>query len=207
MGLETDIDKIVEKEKPKPKDKPKPKLKKSAAADKPKPKSKKIVAASVTPKEISKENIEPKEHTEKHVEIQKENKTEVVPNETENGEPKEKSEKPEDKETEVVSHESENGELSYEIRHVAAYVNNGETHDTEDRCTEEENIQNIHDAFEIRRLECAIDKVITNRLQVDSSQEKIKRLKDILELLDPDFVKVDFIMVMQVIKKTLKMNP
>ena len=89
-------------------------------------------------------------------------------------------------------HETENGEPSYEIQHVAAYVNNGETHDTEDRRTEEEKIQNIRDAFEIKRLECVIDKVITDRLQVDSSQEKIKCLKDILELLDPDFVKVDF---------------
>ena len=71
-------------------------------------------------------------------------------------------------------------------------INNSETYDTEDRCTEEEKMQNIRDAFEIRRLECAIDKVITNRLQVDSSQEKVKCLKDILELLDPDFVKVDF---------------
>ena len=196
VGLETDIKKVVEQEKPKPKDKPKPKSKKSAAADKPKSKSKKIVAESVTPKETLKENIEPKEQTEKRVEIQKENKTEVVPNKTENGEPKEKLEKyveiPEDKETEVVLHETENGEPSYEIQHVAAYVNNGETHDTEDTRTEEEKIQNIHDSFEIKRLEFVIEKVITDRLQVDSSQEKIKCLKDILELLDPEFIKVDF---------------
>ena len=41
-------------------DKPKPKSKKSATDDKPKPKSKKSATESVTPKEKSKENIQPK---------------------------------------------------------------------------------------------------------------------------------------------------
>ena len=192
MGLEKDtenvagndkpkpeLNTIVAKDKPKPKskkmaanDKPKQKSKKIAADDKPKPKSKKITAESVTPKEKSKENVEPKEQSEKHVEI-----------------PKEKS-------TEVVSTETQNVELSYEIEHVAAYINNGETQDTEDGHTKEEKIQNIREAFEIKRLECVIDKVITDRLQVDSSQEKIKHLKDILALLDQDLVKVDFTDIM-----------
>ena len=57
-------------------------------------------------------------------------------------------------------------------------------------------IRNIREAFEINRLECAIEKVITNRLKVNSTTEKIKCLKDILELLDPEFVKVDFTDVM-----------
>ena len=35
-----------------------------------------------------------------------------------------------------------------------------------------------------------------NRLNINSTTEKIKRLKDILELLDPEFVKVDFTDVM-----------
>ena len=153
----------------------KPKLKKIAPDDKPKPKSKKIAAESVTPKEKSKENIEPKEQLEKHVEIPKEKATEVVSNETENVEP------------------------SYEIEHVAAYiktVDDVETQDTQDGGTKEERIKNIHEAFEINRLECVIGKAITNRLKVDSSTEKIKCLKDILELLDLDFIKVDFTDIM-----------
>ena len=48
-------------------DKPKPKLKKSATDDKPKPKSKKSATESVTPKEKSKENIQPKEQLDKNV--------------------------------------------------------------------------------------------------------------------------------------------
>ena len=198
-----DMEKVDENDKPKPNDKPKVKSKKIAADDKPKPNSKKIAAESVTPKEKSKENVEPKEQLEKYVEILKEKATEVVSNETENGEPKEKLEKhveiPKEKATEVVSNETENVEPSYEIEHVAAYINtveDVETQDTEDGHTIEEKVRNIHEAFEINRLECAIDKVITNRLKVDSSTEKIKCLKDILELLDPDFIKVDFTDIM-----------
>ena len=119
-----ELNTIVAKDKPKPKskkmaadDKPKQKSKKIAADDKPKPKSKKIVAESVTPKEKSKENVEPKEQSEKHVEI-----------------PKEKS-------SEVVSTKTQNVEPSYEIEHVAVYINNGETQDTEDGHTKEEKIQ------------------------------------------------------------------
>ena len=130
---------------------------------------------------------------------QKKKATEVVSNKTENGEPKEQSDKhveiPKEKATEVVSNETENGEPSYEIEHVAAYVktiDDVETQDTEDGGTRQEKIRNIREAFEINRLECAIEKVITNRLKVNSSTEKIKCLKDILELLDPEFVKVDF---------------
>ena len=103
------------------------------------------------------------------------------------------------KATEVVSNETENGEPSYEIEHVAAYVktvDDVETQDTEDGGTRQEKIRNIHEAFEINRVECAIEKVITNRLKVNSSTEKIKCLKDILELLDLEFVKVDFTDVM-----------
>ena len=173
-----------------------PKLKKSAAADKPKPKSKKSATESVTPKEKSKENIQPKEQLDKNVGIPKEKETEVVSNETENVEPKEQSDKhveiPEEKET-------ENGEASYHIEHVAAYVksvDDVETKDTEDGGTKQEKIRNVRQAFEINRLECAIDKVIMNRLNVNSTTEKIKCLKDILELLDPEFVKVDFTDVM-----------
>ena len=193
-----DTEKVAGNYKPKPKDRPKPK-----------PKSKKIAAESVTPKEKSKENVEPKEQLEKHVEIPKEKPTEVVSKETENGEPKdniepkEQSEKhveiPKEKATEVVSNDTENGEPSYEIEHVAVYVktvDDVETQDTEDGCTKEEKMKNIHHAFEINRLECVIDKVIMNRLKVDSSTEKIKCLKDILELLGPEFVKVDFTDIM-----------
>ena len=177
-------------------DKPKPKSKKSATDDKPKPKSKKSATESVTPKEKSKENIQPKEQLDKNVGILKEKETEVVSNETENVEPKEQSDKhveiPEEKET-------ENGEASYHIEHVAAYiksVDDVETKDTEDGGTKQEKIRNMREAFEINRLECAIDKVITNRLNINSTTEKIKCLKDILELLVPEFVKVDFTDVM-----------
>ena len=85
------------------------------------------------------------------------------------------------------------------MEHVAAYVksvDDVETKDTEDGGTKQEKIRNIREAFEINRLECAIDKVIMNRLKVNSTTEKIKCLKDILELLDPEFVKVDFTDVM-----------
>ena len=41
-----------------------------------------------------------------------------------------------------------------------------------------------------------IEKVIMNRLKVNSTTEKIKCLKDILELLDPEFIKLDFTDVM-----------
>ena len=198
-----DTEKVDENDKLKPNNKPKPKSKKIAADDKPKPKSKKIAAESVTPKEKSKENVEPKVQSEKHVEIPKEKATEVVSNETENGEPKEKSEKhveiPKEKVIEVVSNKTENVEPSYEIEHVAEYVktvDDVETQDTQDGGTKEERIKNICEAFEINRLECAIDKAIMNRLKVDSSTEKIKHLKDILELLDPDFLKVDFTIIM-----------
>ena len=83
---------VMDTDTPKPKkiaadDKPKQKSKKIAADDKPKPNSKKSVTESVTPKEKSKENIQPKEQSDKHVEIPKEKATEVVSNETENGEP------------------------------------------------------------------------------------------------------------------------
>ena len=173
-------------------DKPKPKSKKSATDDKPKPKLMKNATESVTPKEKSKENIQPKEQLDKNVGIPKEKETEVVSNETENVEPKELSDKhveiPEEKET-------ENGEASYHMEHVAAYVksvDDVETKDTEDGGTKQEKIRNIHEAFEINRLECAIDKVIMNRLNVNSTTEKIKCLKDILELLDSEFIKVDF---------------
>ena len=193
---------------PKPKkiaadDKPKQKSKKIAADDKPKPKSKKSATESVTPKEKSKENIQLKEQSDKYVEIPKEKATEVVSNETENGEPKEQSDKhveiPKEKATEVVSNKTENGDPSYKIEHVAAYVktiDDVETQDTKDGGTRQEKIRNIHEAFEINRLECAIEKVIMNRLKVNSSTEKIKCLKDILELLDLEFVKVDFTDVM-----------
>ena len=77
VGLDKDMQKVYENDKPKPKDTLKPKPKKIAADDKPKPKSKKIAAASVTPTEKSKVNIEPKEKA-----------TEVVSKETENIEPK-----------------------------------------------------------------------------------------------------------------------
>ena len=111
-----------------------------------------------------------------------------------------------------------NVEPSYEIEHVAAYVNtveDVETQDTEDGHTKEERVRNVREAFEINRLECAIDKVITNRLKVDSSTEKIKCLKDNLELLDPEFVKVDFTDIMHdqtkendaSDKKDMKVNP
>ena len=197
------LKKIAADDKPKPKskksatdDKPKPKLKKSATDDKPKPKSKKSATESVTPKEKSKENIQSKEQSDKHVGIPKEKETEVVSNETENGEPKEQSDKhveiPEEKAT-------ENGEACYHMEHVAAYiksVDDVETQDTKDGGTKQEKIRNIREAFEINRLECAIEKVITNRLKVNSTTEKIKCLKDILELLDPEFVKVDFTDVM-----------
>ena len=136
---------------------------------------KKSATESVTPKEKSKENIQPKEQLDKHVEIPKEKATEVVSNETENGEP------------------------SYEIEHVGVYVktiDDVETQDTEDGGTRQEKIRNICEALEINRLECVIEKVITNRLKVNSSTEKIKCLKDILELLDPEFIKVDFTDVM-----------
>ena len=177
-------------------DKPKPKLKKSATDDKPKPKSKKSATESVTPKEKSKENIQPKEQLDKNVGIPKEKETEVVSNETENVEPKKQSDKhveiPEEKET-------ENGGASYHMEHVAAYVksvDDVETKDTKDGGTKQEKIRNIRESFEINRLECVIDKVITNRLNVNSTTEKIKCLKDILELLDSEFVKVDFTDVM-----------
>ena len=48
-------------------DKPKQKSKKSATDDKPKPKSNKSATESVTPKEKSKENIQPKEQLDKNV--------------------------------------------------------------------------------------------------------------------------------------------
>ena len=96
----------------------------------------------------------------------------MVSKETENVEPKELSDKhveiPEEKET-------ENGEASYHMEHVAAYVNSVddvETKDTEDGGTKQEKIRNIHETFEINRPECVIDKVITNRLNVNSSTEK-----------------------------------
>ena len=99
----------------------------------------------------------------------------------------------------MISNGAENVEPSYEIEHVAAYVKtveDVETQDTKDGHTKEEQVRNIHEAFEINRWECAIDKVITNRLKVDTSTEKIKCLNDILELLDPEFVKVDFTDIM-----------
>ena len=124
-------------------DKPKPKSKKSATDDKPKPKSKKSATESVTPKEKSKENIQPKEQLDKNVGIPKEKETEVVSKETENVEPKEQLDKhveiPEEKET-------ENGEASYHMEHVAAYVKNVddvETKDTEDGGTKQEKIRNV----------------------------------------------------------------
>ena len=196
------LKKIAADDKPKPKskksatdDKPKPKSKKSATDDKPKPKLKKSATESITPKEKSKENIQPKEQSDKHVGIPTEKETEVVSNETENGEPKEQSDKhveiPEEKAT-------ENGEASYHMEHVAAYVksvDDVETQDTKDGGTKQKKLE-THEAFEINRLECAIEKVITNRLKVNSTTEKIKCLKDILELLDLEFVKVDFTDVM-----------
>ena len=168
--VDTDTPKLKKSatdDKPKPKskksatdDKPKPKSKKSATDDKPKPKSKKSATESVTPKEKSKENIQPKEQLDKNVGIPKEKETEVVSNETENVEPKEQSDKhveiPEEKDT-------ENGEASYHMEHVAAYiksVDDVETNDTEDGGTKQEKIRNIREAFEINRLECVIDRLL-----------------------------------------------
>ena len=62
------------------------------------------------------------------------------------------------------------------MEHVAAYVksvDDVETKDTKDGGTKQEKIRNIREAFEINRLECAIDKVITNRSKQHYRENKM----------------------------------